>query len=485
VFESTCAFSLFDHYRIPYTRSASAGPADWGVLAWHGDEHGRALWWPRMDSGGPRAASAVPGAYHVGEIPIFGHVVHGAAGNDEVVLQEVTDRRGQPVAAIRRDAVGRVILPFDPGELTLMYWSEGYHRIGRTRARTSAIRWAKRGYYRLRPLLPRAVQIRLRRRFSAVQARAGFPRWPVEPALHDLHDLLLDLLTGLAGEPLPSIAPWPDEHRWALVLTHDVEHEEGLGSLELMRDIEARHGVRSSWNHVGRRYAVPDPLVAELLAHGYEVGVHGLHHDGRDISEGALPERLPEMRRLAARWHAAGFRSPATNRDWNVMRRLGFDYDSSYPDTDPFEPDAGGCCSWLPFFNGDTVELPITLPQDHTLWEILEHPEPTVWFEKAQAIAARGGMALLITHPDYMLAPERLEAYERFLERFAHDPDAWRALPRDVSAWWRRRAASSIIRDGNGWRIEGPAGADGRVELVGGASLSRAAEPARPAKSPA
>jgi hypothetical protein len=76
-------------------------------------------------------------------------------------------------------------------------------------------------------------------------------------------------------------------------------------------------------------------------------------------------------------------------------------------------------------------------------------------------------MALLITHPDYMLERERLDVYDRFLAAFADDETMWAALPRDVSAWWRRRAASTIVRGGDGWRVEGPAADDGRVELFG------------------
>ena len=83
------------------------------------------------------------------------------------------------------------------------------------------------------------------------------------------------------------------------------------------------------------------------------------------------------------------------------MPLLGFDYDSSYPDTDPYEPQPGGCCSWLPFFNGDLVELPITLPQDHTLFEILGASTSALWLDKARFLRDRGGMALMITHPDY------------------------------------------------------------------------------------
>ena len=88
------------------------------------------------------------------------------------------------------------------------------------------------------------------------------------------------------------------------------------------------------------RYAVDDELVRRLGEAGCEVGVHGLRHDGRDLeSLRTLRRRLPEMRRWAERWGAVGFRSPATHRVWDWMPMLGFDYDSSYPDTDPLRAD--------------------------------------------------------------------------------------------------------------------------------------------------
>ena len=89
------------------------------------------------------------------------------------------------------------------------------------------------------------------------------------------------------------------------------------------------------------RYAVADERVRALVADGFEVGVHGLRHDGRDLeSLATLEKRLPAMRAWAERWGAVGFRSPATHRGWDLIPLLGFDYDSSYPDTDPFEPQA-------------------------------------------------------------------------------------------------------------------------------------------------
>ena len=124
------------------------------------------------------------------------------------------------------------------------------------------------------------------------------------------------------------------------------------------------------------------------------------------------------MRDHAARWGAVGFRSPATQRNWEWMPLLGFDYDTSYPDTDPFEPQSGGCCSWLPFFNGNLVELPITLPQDHTLFVILGHQDERVWLDKTEQLRAAGGMALLITHPDYTDHGPLIAAYRRLLAAY-------------------------------------------------------------------
>ncbi len=112
------------------------------------------------------------------------------------------------------------------------------------------------------------------------------------------------------------------------------------------------------------------------------------------------------------------------------MPLLELDYDTSYPDTDPFEPQGGGCCSWLPYFNGNMVELPITLVQDHTMFVILGETTGEQWLAKARALRDRGGMALVIVHPDYMAEDYRLAAYAEYLDMLAADPKVWVALPR-------------------------------------------------------
>jgi hypothetical protein len=469
VFATSRPFLFFDYLRVPH-RVAPWEHALSAVCARAAVE-GReapALFWPE-----PGEVPA-PGEHRLEGIPLFGRVVpdgdsaawREALGSGWRRDSTIQDAEGRVRASIWRDEQGNVFLPFDPDEIMRTLWSEGYLGLGRASRAGQAKRLAMRGYYRVRPALPRSVQIALRRAFSRIQARTRFPRWPAETGLHDLYERLLELVASVAGAPVPWIAPWPAGRSWALVLTHDVETSLGYEHIQLLRAVEEAAGCRSSWNLVPKRYQVEDADVADLQARGFEVGVHGLYHDGRDLeSRTILEERLPQMQAWAERWGASGFRSPATHRHWEWMPLLGFDYDSSYPDTDPFEPQGGGCCTWLPFFNEDLVELPITLPQDHTLFVILRRPDEALWLEKTDLLRARGGMALLDTHPDYMLEPGRLRFYERFLAHATADPGVWRALPSEVSAWWRRRADSRLEPDRGGWRVVGPAAGEAAVTL--------------------
>jgi len=458
---------ILDELRVPYACAPPVGAGvTWQSLA--GAQTSRALHWYSGADGIASARCTIRGIPVSGGIAgdaAVGGLVHRLGGDwSPWPALEVLDTRGMRCSSAWRNGDGGTILPFDPDRLVLDCRAERYRaRHGGASAWKTFARWS---YYRIRGLLPRPLQIALRRVFSRVQARATFPRWPVEPALHDLSELILSCAAHAAAEDLPYLAPWPNGHTWALVLTHDVETARGRDAIERVRAVEASVGLRSAWNLVPERYAVPDDVVARLRAEGCETGVHGLRHDGRDLeSLATLAERLPKMRRWASRWEAVGFRAPATQRVWEWMPVLGFDYDSSYPDTDPFEPIAGGCCTWLPFFNGDLVELPITLPQDHTLFVILRRDD-RLWHEKADALRRRGGMALLITHPDYMLGDEHLAHYERFLRAYGDDATAWCALPREVSAWWRRRAETSIVAGADGWAARGPGADEARIRLV-------------------
>jgi hypothetical protein len=146
-------------------------------------------------------------------------------------------------------------------------------------------------------------------------------------------------------------------------------------------------------------------------------------------------------------WQAVGFRSPATHRERAWMPELGCLYDSSFPDTDPFEPQPDGCCAIWPFFIDDLVELPITMPQDHTLWEILRDRSIARWVQKSEWLAASHGLVNVLVHPDYVLDAGSLGLYEQLLAHLARLPNQWHALPREVASWWRLRAGRDARDD--------------------------------------
>jgi hypothetical protein len=485
MFETSAPFVLFDYFRVPHERVAAGADAA-GVerVAVAGETP--ALGWPGENL--LRTKGCRPGIYRLGDLPIPGRVLPDTEMRALTARlpgawrpsEPVRDARGTAVSAVWRAEDGSTLLPFDPNEVVANFWTERYVEFGpkALAARLAAV--GRRAYYLARPLLPRSVQLRLRRSFSHIQGKTRFPRWPVETALDDLFAFLFGAVADLGEEPIPFIAAWPREWAWAFVLTHDVEQRVGYDNLHELLDVELEEGYRSSWNFVPcNGYVVEHKVLERLRGDGFEIGVHGLFHDGRDVLPRTLPGRLPAIRAYADQWGAVGFRSPGTIRSAQMLSKLGFDYDSSYSDTAPFEPQAGGCCSWLPYMIERTVELPITLVQDHTLFDLLQYPDETLWVDKARLVRERGGMALVLTHSDYVGNRRLGESYRRLLQEFRDDPSAWKALPRDVTAWWKRRSESRLELVDGEWEIVVPAPDEGRVDFFDAARTHVGAPPVR------
>jgi len=222
--------------------------------------------------------------------------------------------------------------------------------------------------------------------------------------------------------------------------------------MEPMADLEERYGFRSAWNLALEQYPIDWKRIDQLRARGFEFGAHGLKHDGRLFrSERDFQTLAPRIRAIAREHGLCGFRAPSTLRRAQWIPQLECDFDSSFSDTDIFEPQPGGTCSIFPFFlDRKVVELPYTLPQDHTLINLLGRDLMPTWIRKARWIASLGGMILTLTHPDYCGSGIYLEAYAKLLEYLAGIDNAWYALPSQAAQWWRLRACAKLqIADGH------------------------------------
>ena len=287
----------------------------------------------------------------------------------------------------------------------------------------------------------------------------------MEPILLELAERRLrSSLEASGSERIPIVGFWPRDYRAAWILTHDVEGPRGIENIGRVRELEARYGLRSSWNLVAEDYSTPSGLFDELRADGCEIGVHGIKHDGKLFQTRArFAADLPKIHAYLERWGACGFRSPALHRRADWMHELDCLYDSSFPDSDPFEPQPGGCCSIWPFMFGEVVELPITLLQDHTLWEVLRRDSCELWLRKSDWLIANHGLVNINTHPDYFSTPERFAMYEEFLKYMVAQRDCWHALPREVAGWWKAREGMRCERQGDTATISGAA--DGRAKV--------------------
>ena len=309
------------------------------------------------------------------------------------------------------------------------------------------LNWIKRFYYLLKPYLPRAA-IDVIKNFNSHLIENRIPlNWLVEERYVQFQwEILRKLLRTTHHSNLKFRRFWPDGYRYALVLTHDIETSEGQKFALNVADLEESLGFRSSFNFVPERYKIDPNLLKELRDRGFEIGIHGLKHDGKLFrSHDTFRKRVRRINHYLKEFDAVGFRSPLTHRNPYWMQELDIEYDLSFFDTDPYEPIPGGCMSIWPFFIGKFVELPYTLLQDCTLGLVLGKSTPQLWIDKVKFLKQYFGMALLNSHPDYLLQPKIWNLYADFLNTMKNMGDFWHVLPREVARWWQKRKDQQAV----------------------------------------
>jgi len=297
----------------------------------------------------------------------------------------------------------------------------------------------KRIFYFFKPIIPRRIQLFLRRFLVKKQVKLYKDVWPILPGSESKPDNWRD---------------WPDGKDFAVILTHDVELREGHDKCRQLLEIEKNLGFKSSFNFVPERYKVDRELCEFIVSEGFEVGVHGLNHDGKLFRDKKIfSERAEKINQYLKEWNSVGFRAPAMHHNLEWIGKLDIEYDLSTFDTDPFEPQPDGVGTIFPFrVEGKDgrpgyVEMPYTLVQDFTLFILMKEESPAIWNDKLNWISKNGGMALVNVHPDYLnfenkrkLEQFPVNYYSDFLKFVIENYNGkyWNALPEEVAEYYKK-----------------------------------------------
>lgn len=369
-----------------------------------------------------------------------------------------------------------------------------------------------------------------RDRFGRVPASAnamvaaGVERRPV---LSELAVAFRRAVVHAAGDrPFRAMAPWPDGHRWAAVLSHDLDVVAGwhlfaalrafelLGKLELGRvsrvvaaaatagvdpvtrgvadllAIESASGVPSSWFILAgsptfrswRRGDVtyrPESkrahgLLERIRSGGHEVGLHGsfdtMEHPAAFTEQRTRLAALTAAPPTGVRQHFLRMRPMETQR---AMAGAGFTYDSTFgfADRNGFRL---GLADVAPLPGAANFDLLPFCWMDRALSKYQGIEDPAAWIADGLTLARAcrdvDGVWCGIWHPNLVTPlgfPGALEAYRALVEGLQALDDPWIAPAAAVVEWRRARRSVRVTGiDGEGRVI-----ATGRGTAVGALRL--------------
>jgi hypothetical protein len=394
-----------------------------------------------------------PGFFRFGEkITCYGRSRSGGSPSQaDSLLYDMRDE----VVADR----GLLRLPFNPTEIIENLRWERYADGERFWNGSAGL--LKRLYYMLRPLMGRSMRSQIQK-FRARDLRdLSFPQWPVDTTVENLCETLLLLSMEAKGvERVPFVWFWPEGARGCALMTHDIETELGMKFCGELMDLDDSFGIKACFTIVPEdRYEVSQKFLTGIRKRDFDLGVQDLNHDGRlfDNREEFL-RRAAKVNRYAAEYGATGFRAAVLYRRPEWYDQLSFSFDMSIPNVAHLDPQRGGCCTVMPYFIGDMLELPVTTVQDYTLLHILNEYSIDLWKTQMGLIFRKNGMASFIVHPDYVKDAKPRSVYVnllKYLGNMREEGQIWFALPADVDVWWRARNKMSVERVADSWQIVG------------------------------
>jgi len=322
--------------------------------------------------------------------------------------------------------------------------------------------FVRKAYYAARPLLPVSVRKHLQRMSLKGWDQRTFPAWPVDRSVDKTLEKLMLLAIRTAGvKEVPFIWFWPEGKMGCAIMTHDVETKAGLDFCPSLMDLNDSYGIKSSFQIIPEgRYQATNQILDGIRNRGFEVNVHDWNHDGHLFSNSELfLSRVAKINQAVEQFEAKGFRSGGLYRNLNWYNSLNFCYDMSVPNMGNLDPQPGGCCTVMPYFIGDILEIPLTTTQDYSLFEILRDFSIEVWKRQIDLILERQGLISFDVHPDYVIETRARDTYSRLLDHLTSivsKRDVWLTLPGEVNQWWRQRSQMKLVESNGRFHIEGP-----------------------------
>jgi hypothetical protein len=351
---------------------------------------------------------------------------------------------------------GEVCLPFDLSEVVGNLHRELYVQEWRS----GSFSLLSKPYYAIRPLLPVGIRRYLQKLYLRGWDGMVFPQWPVDSSVDSTCERLLGLVLKATGlERIPFIWFWPDGHQGCAVMTHDVETEIGRDFCSTLMDIDDSFGIKASFQVIPEeRYTVSPEFLESILQRGHEIAIHDLNHDGHLYkNKQQFVERATKINAYGKRYRTEGFRAGVLYRKQVWFDQLEFAYDMSVPNVAHLDPQRGGCCTVMPYFIGDILEIPVTTIQDYTLFNILGDYSTNIWREQTRIICEKSGLMSFIIHPDYVIKEQERVVFEELLHHIvdlSEQKAVWLSTPSRVNEWWRKRAQMKLVQGPNGWAIE-------------------------------
>jgi hypothetical protein len=405
-------------------------------------------------------STGAPGYFHLGpDTTAYG----------TLATQTPAPTSDQPLPDAAKDIEIRnktVQLPFNPAEVLTNLRHETY--MGPD-GRSTTTSLSAKIYYALRPLLPVNARKHLQKLRLRNWDKRPFPRWPVDFSADNIHNQLLQLsLRATGAERLPFIWFWPEGKSACAMMSHDVETKTGRDFCTTLMDLDDSRGIKGSFTVIPEeRYEVPDAYIDSIHARGHEVAVHDLNHDGHLYdNRPQFLERVAKINEYGRKFRATGFRAAVLYRNQDWFDQFHFAYDMSVPNVAHLDPQRGGCCTVMPYFIGDLLEIPVTDIQDYSLFNILNDYSIDIWKRQTALILSRHGLMSFIIHPDYIIEARARATFEALLDHLANLRDkqnVWTALPREIDQWWRQRAKMKLVPTGSTWKIEGEGSEKARI----------------------